>query len=136
VVFCVWLTQNQIVMECESFGFFAITCKFLIYVIIDINQTYISQMCNANNLSLIIGATRIYMFLKSTIDCKILWRSIKMVENTWNIISHWWNIFDLTKYCRVLFHIHLFWGLKIKPHQSLYWNKSFFFYCWDFDKVS
>jgi hypothetical protein len=29
-------------------------------------------MCNANNLSFVIGATRTYMFFKFTIDCKIL----------------------------------------------------------------
>jgi len=72
VVFGVGLTQNQIVMKHVSFLVFAIAHKFLIYVIIDFNKTYLSQMCNAKNLSLIISATKAYMSFKFTIDRKIL----------------------------------------------------------------
>jgi hypothetical protein len=49
-------------------------------------------MYNVNNLSLIIGATRICMFLRFVISCNVLWKSIKMVESTWSIISYCWNL--------------------------------------------
>jgi len=83
-----------------KFLVFVIICKFFIFFIIHFNKTYLNQMCNANNLSLTIGATRTYMFLKYTFDCRILWRSIKVVESTWNTISCYWILgLSYFRYC-------------------------------------
>jgi hypothetical protein len=48
VMFGARLTQDQqITMKHISFLDFRITCKFLIFAIIDSNKTYLGQMCNA-----------------------------------------------------------------------------------------
>jgi hypothetical protein len=99
--------------------FLIISCKFLLFVIIDFNKTYISQMYNVNNLFLTTCAMRTCMFLKSIIGCKVLWKSIKMVENTWSIISYHW-IFGLSNF--------RFFG---KLNQS----RTIYFYCWKFNQV-
>ncbi len=56
---------------------FTIICKFLIFVIIKFDKMYLNQMCNVNNLSLIICATRTWMFSKFAISYKVLWICIK-----------------------------------------------------------
>jgi hypothetical protein len=64
-------------------------------------------MCNVNNFSLTIDAIRNCMFLK-------------VVENTWSVISYCTCIFGLLdfKYCE-------------KPN----WSRMNFFYYWDFDRA-
>jgi hypothetical protein len=45
-------------------------------------------MCNANNLFLTIGVIGTCMFSNFTIDYKVLWKSIKVVESAWGVISY------------------------------------------------
>ncbi len=54
------------------------------------------------------------MFSKLKIGCKVLWRPIKMMENTWVIVSCCWilGLLDF-KYC-----------------EKLNWSRMDFFYCW------
>jgi hypothetical protein len=58
-------------------------------------------MCDANNLFLTIDALRTYMFSKLAIGCKVLWRSIKVVESTWNTISYCWIYLEILGLVRI-----------------------------------
>jgi hypothetical protein len=54
-------------------------------------------MCNVNKIFKTIGATRTYMFSNFTIGCKILWRSIKMMESAWGAVFCC-SLFGLSKF--------------------------------------
>jgi hypothetical protein len=94
--------------------------EVFIFTIIDFNKIYSNHMCNANNLFLTIRAMEICMFSKLTIGCKVLWRPIKVMEDTWVIVFCCWILGSLVfKYC-----------------EKLNWSIMDFFYCWGFDRAS
>ncbi len=70
-MFSARLTQNQIVMEHVNF-WFSLSYVSFIFLIRSFNKTYISQMCDVNNVSLTIGAMKTYIFhvIGYTESCK------------------------------------------------------------------
>ncbi len=72
VIFNARSTYDQIVMEHVIFLVFLITLKFLIFIIVTFNKTYINQICNASNFSLTICAMGTCMVSNFAISCKVL----------------------------------------------------------------